>query len=48
MTAANCAMKIEKDNGFSESRRESVLGFRPVNGSSGIRNKKAMLVVDGG
>jgi hypothetical protein len=40
-------MEIEKDNGFSESCRESILGFHPVNGSSGIRNEEAMLVVDG-
>jgi hypothetical protein len=47
VTAAHRAMEIEKGNGFSASRRESVLGFRPVNGSSAIRNKEAMLVVDG-
>ena len=47
VTATHRAMEIEKDNGFSESRREPILGFRPVNGSTGIRNKEAMLVVDG-
>jgi hypothetical protein len=47
VTATHRAMEIEKDDGFSESRRESVLGFRTVNGSSGIRNKEAMFVVDG-
>ena len=46
ITAAGCAMKIEKDKGLSESRRESVFGFRPVNGPSGISDKEAVLVVD--
>ena len=47
VTATHRAMEIEKDNGFSESRRESVFRFRPVDGSSGVCNEEAMLVVDG-
>src|SRR5260370_40570675 len=47
VTATHRAMEIEKDNGFSESRWEPVVGFRPVNGSSGIRNEEAVFVVDG-
>lgn len=47
IATANCAMKIEKDHGLSESRWESVLWFHTVNGSSGIGNKNAVVVVDG-
>jgi hypothetical protein len=47
ITTANCTMKIEKDHGPSESRWESILWFHPVNRSSSIGNKNAVVVVDG-